>query len=98
MTDNELGTLAVPEIAGATVGFGMAFGEPARSLGADELAGPGAAFAGTIGVSPPNTNTLAITRAVSPKRFNWLRSVRHLQLSRDSTLNDTNSLMNGRPG
>ena len=73
MTVNELGTFAIPETAGATVFFGMAFVETARSIGADELTGPGAAFDGRIGVSTPNTNTLARVRAVSPKRFKLLR-------------------------
>jgi hypothetical protein len=73
VTDNELGTRGVPDKIGARVFFGIAFVEAARSFGAVELSGLGAEFAGSIGVSTPNTNTLAITRAVSPKRFTLLR-------------------------
>ena len=69
MTVNELGTFAVPEMVGAAVFFGAALVDATRSIGAGELAGTGTAFAGRIGVSTPNTNTLAIVRAVSTKRF-----------------------------
>jgi hypothetical protein len=78
VTDNWLGTLVVPEIVGALVFFGATFKEVALWIAAGELTRLGAAFAGSIGVSTPNTNTLARTRAVSPNRFMVLRCMRHL--------------------
>jgi hypothetical protein len=81
-----LGTRVVPEIVGALVFFGAALAAAAFWNGAGELTGLGAAFAGRIGVSTPNINTLARTRAVSPNSFMVLRCMRHLQVTRDSPL------------